>query len=877
MLNYSSQRIDRLLARWQRLTQRFALPIVLLAVACTAAALYYISNNLGINTDTEDMLSEDLSWRQTYTRYRENFPQYNDNIVVVVEGTTPDHALDASALLGARLRREKDLFEWVFQFEQLPFLRANKLLFLDVQGLEELVDRLASVQPLLSRLEHDQSLRGLFSVLNEALQHRLEGETVDLAKALDEIAAVVSAHSAGRERFLSWQQLMSGSETKPASNRTIILAKPKLDYSVLLPGESAVKAIREFARELGLTPENGITVRLTGGAALSYEELDSVSRGAGLAGILALVMVGIILFIGLRSVVLVLATLMVLIMGLIYTAAFATLAIGELNLISVAFAVLYIGLGVDYAIHFSLRYQELLSNSDKTAALADAGRHTGTSLLLCAVTTAIGFYAFVPTAYSGVAELGLISGTGMFISLLVTLTVQPALLYLLPQASLQRSITQTPPFLSAPTRHAGGLAIAATAIAIACGIFLPFAKFDHNPIHLMDPTTESVQTYRDLLHDSEKSPLSAVVTANSKEQLEILAQRLRALPAVDSVISIAQFVPKNQPAKLAMIDQLVLTMDTTFDGVQAPPPALREQLSAFRDLLLTLNRYADAFPDDVTAQQLRDSLGGFAFKLKNAPIEQRSVLLGKLERSLLGLLPGRLRELSDALNAREFAEADLPELLHRRWVSPSGVYRLEVFPREDLDDNHALQTFVEQIRTVAPDATDSPVVNLEASNAVISAFQQALITSVIAITLLLLVLIQHKKDVLFILLPLAFAALFTGTASILLGIPFNFANIIALPLLLGIGIDSAIHMLHRYRTDFPHDGILLGTSTARAILFSALTTACSFGNLAISSHAGTASMGIMLTAGILFTLICSLLILPGFLTLFSPNGPRTAT
>jgi hypothetical protein len=176
-----------------------------------------------------------------------------------------------------------------------------------------------------------------------------------------------------------------------------------------------------------------------------------------------------------------------------------------------------------------------------------------------------------------------------------------------------------------------------------------------------------------------------------------------------------------------------------------------------------------------------------------------------------------------------------------------------------------LRRFVTAVRTLAPGATGFPAITLEAGNAVVRAFQQALLLSLTAIVALLLMLLRRKRDALLVVVPLLLAGSLTGAASVLLGIPFNFANVIALPLILGIGVDSGIHMVHRMRTNPPVGGQVLQTSTARAVLFSSLTTLSSFGNLALSSHRGMASMGELLSIGIGFTLVCTLIVLPALL------------
>jgi hypothetical protein len=305
-----------------------------------------------------------------------------------------------------------------------------------------------------------------------------------------------------------------------------------------------------------------------------------------------------------------------------------------------------------------------------------------------------------------------------------------------------------------------------------------------------------------------------------------------------------------------------------FMAETSPPPDVDEQIAVIQRFIGNLVRYSQSTADDpqsASARLLQQSLASFLTLLVDKPPETKARLLHRLQENLLHSFPGRMKALEASLEAEAFASEDLPPDLTARWRSPNQIYRAEVFPAQDLNNTDASRQFVHAVRTIAPEAIGLPVIYLDAGNAVVSAFQKAFMLALVAITTLLFFLLKPKSDVLLIIFPLLLAGLLTGAASVVLNIPFNFANIIALPLLLGIGVDNGIHMVHRMRTAPPADGHILTTSTARAVLFSSLTTISSFGNLAFSPHRGMASMGIMLTLGIGFALFCTLIILPAFL------------
>lgn len=854
---------ENVIGRLVDAAQRRAWPVIAAYSAAAIAIALFALNHLAINTDTESMLSEKLSWRATYTAYKRDFPFFADTIVIVIDGATADVARDAAGTLTQRLRAADDFTGDVFYPRDEPFLRRNQLLYLDPQELEDLSDQLSEAQPFLARLSAERSSAVLFELLSDAVT--ADETPAAVGPAVERIAVAIDELNRGNVVPLSWQALLTGEPGDAALHREFVVVRPRLDYTALLPAEPAMKAIAAHAKALGLDREHGVNVRLTGAAALAYDELDSVITGAQNTGTLALVMVLACLLIGLRSIVLVVATLVTLIVGLIFTAGFAIAAVGTLNMISIAFAVLYVGLGVDFAIHICLRYREMLTDHDVDFAVNSATRHVGVSLILCALTTATGFFAFLPTAYRGVAELGLIAGVGMFISLIVSVTLLPALLHVLPAPDRPTHELNLPDALASfPRRHARAMLGVATVVWILAALTIPGAEFDTNPVNLNNPDAQSVTTYRDLIADDQQSPMSISAIFDSAAEIAEATTPLSTLESVSSLRSLDDLVPSRQEEKLAIVDDLALTLGTDLSMQTTPPPDPATTQAAVDKLLAALD-------DSAASPALRAALGGWRDSFAGLDPEARAAALAALEAKLLASFDGRLALLNDSLEPQAFAVSDLPAELRDRWVAASGAQRLEIFPAEPVDDPRAMKRFVESVREVLGDRiTGTPVINLGASDAVVVAFIQAFTYAFVVITALLWLILRSFRDVAIVLSPLILAGLLTTAASVVFSLPFNFANIIALPLLLGIGVDSALHMLHRYRTALPDNGNLLQTSTARAVLFSALTTTVSFGNLASSSHAGTASMGVMLTIGIVATLVCTLLVLPALLKQFSP-------
>ncbi|MEE8279139.1 MAG: hypothetical protein V3R55_00370, partial [Alphaproteobacteria bacterium] len=484
-----------------------------------------------------------------------------------------------------------------------------------------------------------------------------------------------------------------------------------------------------------------------------------------------------------------------------------------------------------------------------------------------AVTAAIGFYSFLPTAYVGLAELGLIAGTGMFIAFFANTTVLPALLTLAPLSPSAGGAGRRRPAAMQPfiQHYARPITWGAVILGVGAAALLPQARFDFDPLNLKDPETESVSTLFDIMEDSRNNPYSITILAESLPAARRLAASLNRLGDVDETVTLADYVPGDQDEKMEIIETMALFLSPSLSSVERKaPPTIEELRTALATLRGDLERLA-ASARDGPPRSGAHRLGAALSRLFGAaPAEGRT--LEELETRLLSALPGRLRALRQALMAEPVVLENLPEDLRKRQVAVDGRALLKVFPKDDMRDREALGRFVEAVRGIAPEATGAPVVILEAGNAVITAFRQAAMLTAACIALLLAALLRNLRDVVFVFAPLTLAALLTVAASVLFGLPFNFANVIVLPLLFGLGVASAIHFVLRERKEGSSAGVL-GTSTPRAIVFSALTTIGSFGTIALSSHPGTSSMGVLLTIAITLTLGCTLVVLPALMAI----------
>jgi hopanoid biosynthesis associated RND transporter like protein HpnN len=818
-------------------SERRAALLVVLSLLLTVAAGAFTARHLSMDTDTANMISPDLPWRKELAHFNTLFPQNTGLLVVMIDGKTPDAAEDAAAALFSKIQTRKDLFATVRRADGGPYFEKYGLLFLPVDQVQKIADAVIEAQPFIGSLTQDPSLRGLFDVFSLAMDGIIQkAASVDrLEKPLSAISGTLSDALSGGRQAMSWQTLLLDRPTEPRDLRRLILTQPNRDFAALKPGAAATGFIRDSIKELGLTPDTGVTVRLTGPVALNDDEFATVAEGMGWALIISTVLVLLWLFMALRSIKLILATFVTLLVGLILTFAFATLAVGKLNLISVAFAVMFIGLSIDFGIQFGVRYGQEKLEGGLAGALVRTGAAMARPLTLAAIAIAVGFAAFIPTDYRGVSELGKIATAGMAITLLLNLTLLPALLALFKPKVLGGELGfawggAADAWL---VRHRSIVLVFWGVVAVAGLALAPRLEFDFHPLHLKDPKVESMAAIIDLMKDPIRSPYAIEIVAKDVATADALKEKLSKLREVYAVISASSFVPKDQDEKLSILQDLQLLMGVTLEPVTTKPAPTTDEIRA--SLKQCAAKLREALPSSDKAQQLA--------RLLDQAAGADASLYPELQRMLVDGLTPRMKMLASALTAEKVTLDTLPDEIRSQWVAADGEMRLTVMPKGDSNDSAVLANFVNAVRSVAPEATGPAVQIYESGRAVTKAFQVASLTAVIAIAVLLIVILRRPRDVAYVMLPLLLTALGTIVICVSFGLKLDFANIIALPLLLGIGVAFDIYFVVNWRRGVTNP---LSTSTARAVLFSALTTGSSFGSLAMSSHPGTARMGLLL-------------------------------
>jgi uncharacterized protein len=840
---------------------RFATLTVLVGLILAIAAGFYTARHFSINTDINTLISPNLDWRKRDNQFERAFDRER-TILAVVDAPTPELTTAASAALGRRLSGDTKHFESVQPLGAGEFFEKNGLLFLPAAEVGRLTSQFESAAPLIEIMAGDPSLRGLTGALETGLAGLKRGQfKLDSTERPFSLIAqtVENVLNTGSGTF-SWRQLVSDKPLTDSDRRSFIEFKPILDFNALEPGRDATDAIRQAARDLNLAGEYGARVRLTGPVPIANEEFATVADGAVVNGIGTVLVVLFILWMALHSSKIISAVFANLFIGLSITTAVGLMMVGSLNLLSIAFAVLFVGLGVDFGIQYSVRYRsERFKSNDLQIALQQAAERSAVPLSLAAMATAAGFLSFLPTDYKGVSELGKIAGVGMLVAFISSITVLPALLSLLNPPGEKEPVGYAflAPVDNFLERHRVIIIVGTLLIAVAGLPLLYFLRFDFNPINLRSPKVESIATFLDLRSDPNTGANAINVLTNSEADAKKIEARLEKVPEVLRVMSLDSFVPEEQPAKLKLIAQgaKVLNPALNPDSVDAAPSD-EENVEALKGTAESLRKAAgDAKgPGAMASRRLADALSKLAGSNQATRDKAQAVFVAPLKVVL--------DQLKNSLQAQPVSLKTLPADLVNSWKTKDGLMRVEALPRGDPNDNDTLRQFAAAVLAAEPNAIGGPVSILKSGETVVKAFIHAGLWALVVISLLLWLALRRITDVLLTLVPLLVAGAVTMEICVLIGLPLNFANIVALPLLLGVGVAFKIYYVTAWRTGRTN---LLQSSLTRAIFFSALTTATAFGSLWLSSHPGTASMGKLLALSLVTTLAAVLLFQPALM------------
>jgi len=837
---------DQLLSRWVRLVVRLPKFTLIVLSLMTLVFGWVAFSQFKINSDLTQLIRQEADWRVDFDRFQEEFPQLTKTAVVVLSASSLQRLELATEQVVNYLDERPERFSDIFAPGHDQFIRDRIFLYMNVDQLDLAVDRLAQAQPWLSAVSEDPSLVGVFDLLIDGLEN-------DPPERFGEILGLLSGSIEKTLQGLN-NKVWWGDEIFPLEETRyqLIYVKAPSNYLESLPDAAFMEELRLMLGTLDLPP--GVDAKLTGEVPLQHEEIEAAIDGIALAGWIALILLFLVMFVGVRSFRIILGTFILLGIGVTWTIAYALLSVGEFNTLSLIFVVMFFGLGVDFALHYSLRFQEAVSrNQEKSGALVESAISVGRAISLGAVTTAVGFLGFWPTDYQGLADLGVISAGGMLIACFLAFTFLPAFYSVIdaPRAhkvglpSSDRIIS----WLLDRRKTVVGMGVI---IAILAGSQALQLQFDYSVLALKDPQAESMRAHRELQAEGISTDYSLfVVNDESVDQ-----ETLRALETVKDVMIVEDLVPEDQEEKMFMIEDLQFMLSDALKLSSDKNEPTATEIKKSSSLLLQTLR--SSLSQDMTVPSY--VLEGLIESLEEMQLASDAQWLN-LQEGVVSDLLVQLQSIQRRIDVEEIGFEDLPDSITSRLISKNDQHLSVIVPSQDMDSILNLSTFIESVRAIAPAATGRPVIEWGVGSLVVDSFQTALMLSAVSILLILLLALRNFLAALIVLVPLLLAALVTFGVAVFSGISINMANILVLPLIFGLGAASGIHVVDRYLGE-ENVSELMHSSTPRAVVLSNLTTVGAFASLSLSAHQGAASVGVLLTIAVCLLLAFTLFLLP---------------
>ena len=847
--------------------------VTALATVLALAGLVFIISSFKIDTSVSRLLFRKGDFTHVNEELVHDFPSLGRRIIIEVDSDEASTTVRAVLDIVQILKLHPRSYPFVYAPTSEPLFREDGLLYLSTSRLRQVLARLTKAEPLLGTLQDSPNIRGYAQLLGEILRNlrklpaperRMVASIVDRATfAMNRKAQ----NSPGARVPLALENTLLGSSSRLAQAHTrtgiVIVSLPRTDSTSARLRE-AVSRLKSLLRSDAQLLHTHAHWAYTGSVILSLDQLRAVTSGTDLATLLSLALSIVILIVGLRSARLLLPILICLLIGLIVTAAFALAVLGPLNLITVAFGVLFIGLGVDFSIQFCIRLQEELSKQASVdMAFSATAYRIGFALFLAALAAASCFYAVIPSGYSGIRDLGIIAGTGALIALVLNLTLLPALLTLFRAGRI--TIARPPvPFAKLPVKKLARPVFLFSLVMLAISVVvIPRLEFDFDLAHLENHNTSAYRVLHRLESKLSFSPYTLEAIAPNLAQANRWAATLGHLTSVGRVLTLSSYIPGHQKTKMAMISNVALLYPPPLTST--PPASLARDPQRDCHVLRSLGREA--------RQQSRTapvSMRGVLVRFANATSSSfgsRCALpaLESLDRRAVLPLLELSREVARLLNPVPVTIRSLPATIREDYLAPNGKARVEIFSRLDLHKSRNLQKFVSQVTRLIPDVGGTPVLFVRGGKIVTTAFREASLLAFLFIIIVVSIVLRNLRDLSLTIVPLALSVSLTLTTLSLLGIQFNIANIIVIPLSIGLSVAFGIYMILRWKNNHYDIRQVLRSSVPEGILVSGMTTLLVFGTLVLTPSPGLFSLGITLVIALFWTLVSSLVILPPML------------
>ncbi len=890
-------RTGRLLRRLVRVSCARPVLTVALSAVLSILGIAYTLHALTFRTSGRDVLPQDASYVKRYVKIAENFGELED-IVVVIEARSFEGAKAYAARLVQELRASPVKFHRIaYRIDPKQF-EGRQLLYLPTAELKEIRDKIFDHQEFMESFADDPSLSRLLEGVNSQMaaafvsnlfdlglnDRDLPVDTRFLGVLLDQISMRLERPTPYRS---PWATLFSfGGDAADAgyflsedkSLLFILVESPKGEKGSFVGDHKAIDAIRgAIARLHADFP--AIQAGVTGGPALSNDEMSAAFHDSQIATVLAFALTLLVMILAFVRVGKPILMLLVLAVSLGWSLGIVTLTVGHLTIFSVMFISIVVGIGIDYGIYFLFRYEEeiFLGRNLKEALELTAAR-TGPGMLLGALTAGGTFLVLMFTDFRGVQELGFIAGTSILLSWLSMMTLFPAVLVLIDRRHADRPRGQKPrahqlerihvPVLDRLTSYpATVLVVSVTATALSVWA-LPSVGFDYNLLNLQAKGTESVVWERRILANTGRSGFNALASAATLDELRRKQQAFERLPSVSEVDSVLHLIPDDQQEKITLVKSFAPLVGPVRIGRSSPVDLerLRQALANIqRRLDVVAAEAGEKLPEDLVT--LREKTAAVLQRLASADRETAEPALTYLQAQLYRDFVSKFYSLQRNLNPNLVTIQDVPQELRRKFVGAGGDFLLQIHPKVDIWEREGARQFVTELRSADPDVTGSPIITYEATRLMERGYLQGTAYAFILVGCLTLLMIRRLREAALALLPLALGLLWTIGLMHLFGLKFNLANVWGLPLIIGTSAEFGLNVVMRYMEGRAHGGPLVARSTVMAVALNGLTTMVGFGSLMIATHQGIFGLGLLLTIGSACGLVASLVVLPVILRL----------
>jgi hopanoid biosynthesis associated RND transporter like protein HpnN len=876
-------------------TTRFVahFPVFTLAACLGLAVLsiLYTRDHLSFKTSRADLIDPKTQYHQRWTNYTHEFGDVTEDMVVVVEGEDSSVITAAIDDLGTRLEEETELFKNVLYKVDLSRLRQKALQYSTPEQLQMILMQLDEFSPLLKHFEM-LTLKNFVHELRLALSRASKQPPAVAQMAMEPLLGQLAILSGSLEAYgrdqrhyaSPWQAQMPAEMAQLESvfrDRYLLNDKGSMGFLKVQPtattsdfnGSSpSIDKLRNVLAEIGRQHPQA-RISLTGIPVLESDEMRSSQTSMFYASILSFIGVAALMVMGFKGLRYPILGNIVLFVGMAWSFGFTTLAVGHLNILSVSFAAMLIGIGIDYSTVYLLRYLECRHEGlDTVAAVIETGSSAGPGILTAAISSSIAFFCAMLTDFAGVAELGVIAGGGILICTVAAFVVLPAVLVVADRNRGGQAIPQ--PLQSRwlrmlTSKYPAAVTVASTLIIGGICTYAFRVEYDYNLLHLQAEGLESVEVQKRIFEQSDNSLLFAVCLADNPQQVLDLKQKFEGLPSVHHVEELAAILPRQTAEDNQLLIQAVHAQLETLPARSQPsaeeldPSSVGKELERVEKLLRKTTS-----PIGIAA---RRQIGRFLDRLSEKEQDDQTQLLRDYQSRFAADLLSRLQGLAAISNPEPVSPADLTPALVGRFISPQGKWLLQVYPKSQIWDIQPLEKFIGDVRSVDPEATGTPLQTYEASKAIKRSYETAGLYALIAVTLMLLIDFRNLRDCFLALLtPVAGTAVMFGVLG-LFDIPLNPANLIVLPLVVGLGVDGGVHVIHDFRSRAKFGPYKPSASVVNAMIVNATTTMVGFGSMMIAAHRGLYSLGLVLTIGVGTCLIVSILLVPAVLTIISRN------